>query len=285
MKHTIIDKNERLPLTCSRRGSCCFGKQVRINPWELATIAKTKGTLTNEFIQNFGEFGGTKLRFDGALSTIGEHACSQYTENFGCSVHAGRPLACRLYPIGRRIQNNQFEYFYEGDAFPCLRDCSEVTDLPKLTVENYLSGQETADFEKAQDAYLDLLQGLADIGITLILETGLSQAEISTELIKWEKISHFTAGELANELQGDWLTMILQPEIAYTNQPAIFIQQHSELIQNYIQNIYDTLNNAEKISEISQKAFASALLLAYSVGIEPEELGQHWIAIVRSNMH
>lgn len=284
MKHTIINLNEKLPLTCSRRGSCCFGKQVRINPWELATLANTKGIPVKDFADQFCEYGGTKIRFNGTQSKRGETACSLYVDNFGCSVHAGRPLVCRLYPIGRRLQNGQIEYMYEGDVFPCMHDCSEVTDLPQLTVENYLSGQETADFEKAQDAYLELLQGLADIAITLVLETGLNENEISSTLSEWDKISHYSAGELTSNLQGDWLSMILQPEIVYTNQSDVFTQQHSELIQNYIQKTYDTLTTTEKITEISGKAFASALLLAYSVGIEPEELGKHWIAIVRANM-
>ena len=90
-------------------------------------------------------------------------------ENFGCSVYEGRPLACRLFPLGRYIQNSEAHYMFEGTIFPCLAECSEVTNLHSMTVTNYLSGQETELFEKAVDTYLGMVQNIADIAFTLLL--------------------------------------------------------------------------------------------------------------------
>lgn len=284
MKHTIIKLNEKLPLTCSRRGSCCFGKQVRINPWELATLANTKGISVKDFADQFCEYGGTKIRFNGTQSIKGEAACSQYVDNFGCSVHVGRPLVCRLYPIGRRLQNDQIEYMYEGDVFPCMHDCSEVTALPYLTVDDYLVGQQTEQFEKTQDAYLELLQGIADIAITLVLETGLSHTEISTTLEKWTQLGNLNAEKLVEQINSGWLHLLSQPDIPYSKHYEEFIQNHGALIQETIQQSYDTDPSVENIIDISVNIFAISLLLSYSLGIDPEKLGNHWINIVRANI-
>ena len=56
---------------------------------------------------------------------------------------------------------------FEGTKFPCLAECPEVRDLNSMTVNNYLSGQETALFEKAVDAYLDMAQNIADIAFRI----------------------------------------------------------------------------------------------------------------------
>lgn len=284
MKHTIINLNEKLPLTCSRRGSCCFGKQVRINPWELATLSYTKGIPVKDFADQFCEYGGTKIRFNGTLSKRGETACSMYVDDFGCSVHAGRPLVCRLYPIGRRLQNGQVEYMYEGSEFPCMQDCSEVTELPYLTVDAYLVGQQTEQFEKAQDAYLELLQGIADIAITLVLETGLSNTEISSTLDKWTQLSNLNTEKLLEQINSEWLHLLTQPDIPYSIHPDAFIQNHGNHIQEMIQQKYDADPSVENIINTSVNIFAISLLLSYSLGIEPKKLGNHWISIVHTNI-
>ena len=35
MQNTKLHFNDLLPLTCSRKGTCCHGNQVLLNRWEL----------------------------------------------------------------------------------------------------------------------------------------------------------------------------------------------------------------------------------------------------------
>ena len=165
MNKTILTADDVLPLTCSRSGTCCFGKAIMLNPWEVFNFSKEKKIPQKEFMEKYCEFGGTRLLFNGAPNNKGESACSQYVDGEGCSVHQGRPLACRLYPLGRQIQLDKAQYFYQGDKFPCLYDCSEVLELPKHRVGDYMQGQETEAFENAQDEYLLLMQDLSLIHI------------------------------------------------------------------------------------------------------------------------
>ena len=72
-------------------------------------------------------------------------------------MHLGRPLSCRLYPLGRQIQSEEIHYMFQGEEFPCLEGCPEVAELPLLSVEEYLNDQGTTKFEQAQDEYLELM--------------------------------------------------------------------------------------------------------------------------------
>jgi len=90
IKLTVQDK---LPLTCTRTGTCCHGKLVLLNPWELVCLAREKKMTPREFRDLYCEFGGIRLRFNGKEGWKKQKACSQYIENFGCSVHLGRPLS------------------------------------------------------------------------------------------------------------------------------------------------------------------------------------------------
>lgn len=280
MNHTTLGFQDVLPLTCSRRGSCCFGKNVRINPWELATLANTKGISVSEFIENYCECGGTKLIFNGSSSDRGEKACSQYIDNFGCSLHTGRPLVCRLYPIGRHLQNNQVNYIFEGREFPCLRDCAEVTELPLMTIGEYLDGQQTELFENAQDLYLELLQEIADIAFTLLLETGLSEKDRLDTLNLWTNLKELKAEELSLRLNKDWTALLIQPLIRYSSNPEDFIRLHTTYIQEQVQQLLN-METSISFAQVSIQAYASALLLAYSLGVDYQSLGDHWISIAR----
>src|SRR5512140_3602343 len=115
---TRLTLTDELPLTCTRSGTCCHGKTVRLNPWELAQLAEAKGLTPRAFRDRYCDHGGIQLCFDGAPGWKQLPACSQYAPGRGCSVHSGRPLVCRLYPLGRQKQGAEQSYLYQGSAFP-----------------------------------------------------------------------------------------------------------------------------------------------------------------------
>jgi len=67
----------------------------------------------------------------------------------GCQVHADRPLACRLYPLGRQMDADGNENFATIEGHPQ----SEGEFTNKGTVADYISGQEAGPFMDAADAY------------------------------------------------------------------------------------------------------------------------------------
>jgi Fe-S-cluster containining protein len=236
---TKLSLTDELPLTCTRSGTCCHGKTVRLNPWELAHLAEAKGLAPRAFRDQFCDLGGIQLRFDGAPGWKQLPACSQYAPGLGCTVHAGRPLVCRLYPLGRQKQGGEQSYLYQGSDFPCLDGCAEVLDLPHLSVAAYIEGQDVKRFEVAQDAYLELLQDLADGAFALLLDSGLAASGDRETLRLWREMGGQEPGQLQARLGPEWIDVLMLPELTDGfHDPIAFSRLHHDLLLSKAQGSF-----------------------------------------------
>ncbi len=283
MQTIKLNKEDVLPLTCSRTGTCCYGKTIFINPWELACFSKEKNISPQEFRDLYCEAGGIQLLFNGTPDQKGQAACSQYKVGVGCTVYQGRPLACRLYPLGRQIQYDKAEYIYQGDQFPCLNDCAEVLELPKMSVGEYLKGQKVNLFESAQDEYLVVMQNIANIGFELLLETGLSTSGDTKTLAAWRALGNETPKQLAKKIGQEWLDCLMLPDIALDKEnPISFIQQHNDLLLAKAQETFGKIQTLQALHETSVLSIAVALHLAKALGSDIKGIAEHWIETARS---
>lgn len=284
MQTTKLNSDSILPLTCSRSGTCCFGKTVMLNPWELFTFSVEKKITPREFRDLYTEHGGIQLLFNGTTDKKGQKACSQYVDNFGCSVHLGRPLACRLYPLGRQLQNNKAQYIYEGDKFPCLTDCAEVLELPKLSVGKYLEGQAVEQFEKAQDEYLLVMQNVADIAFELLLDTGLAESGDTRTIALWREMGNETPEILAKRIGQDWVDSLMLPDITDDIlNPITFAHKHNELLQVKAQEQFGALKTIDECHDASVLIMGVALHLAQGLGANRTTMAEHWISIAKQH--
>ena len=284
MQNTILKLSDELPLTCSRSGNCCHGNKVLLNPWELACLAGEKKLSAREFRDLYTEWSGVRLRFNGAVGYSGKMACSQYANEIGCSVHVGRPLACRLFPLGRQIQNGETSYIHPGEAFPCIDGCAEVLNLPYQSVSEYMIGQQTENWELAQNAYLELLQLLADIAFELLLDSGLAESGNKTTLQQWRLMANESPEQLAGRIGQQWLDNLTIPNVSHNiQQPTLFYKQHVELLQEQLQVSFGAVQTLEEFHEAAVLVMAMALLLSIAVGTEPRLLVSHWIEIAKNN--
>ncbi len=277
-----LSLQDKLPLTCSRTGNCCHGKHIFLNPWELLNLAKEKKNTPREFRDLYCEFGGIRLKFNGKIGWDQKQACSQYVDNFGCSVHLGRPLACRLYPLGRQIQSEEIHYMYQGDEFPCLEPCPEVVELPQLCVGDYLKGQMTNAFEKAQDSYLDLMQNIADIAFELLLDTGLAESGEKETLQLWRAMGKDLPEVLAERIGAEWIDCLMIPEISDDDSIA-FVERHFELLQLKIQDQFGASQTHKELHEASVLVMGIALHLARGLGASPKDLSELWIDTAKNH--
>ena len=284
MQTTKLSTNSILPLTCSRSGTCCFGKDVMLNPWELLNFSKEKKIAPGEFKKLYTELGGIRLLFNGNLDKKGQKSCSQYIDNAGCSVHKGRPLACRLYPLGRQIQFDKAHYIYEGATFPCLTDCAEVLDLPKLSVGEYLKEQEAGPFEKAQDAYLIVMQNIADIAFELLLESELTESGDTKTLNAWRVLGTDLPEVLVEKIGNDWLDSLMIPDITEdTENPVTFAEKHNNLLLLKAQEQFGSLQTLQELHEAAVLMIGVALHLAKGLGADAKEISEHWIEIAKNH--
>lgn len=284
MQTTKLSTQSILPLTCSRSGTCCFGKAVMLNPWELLSFSKEKKITPREFRDLYCDFGGIRLTFNGKEDKKGQKACSQYIENKGCSVHLGRPLACRLYPLGRQIQFDEAHYIYEGNQFPCLTDCAEVLELPRLSVGEYLKGQGANPFEKAQDEYLKVMQNIADIAFELLLDAGLAASGDTKTLAIWREMGSETPDALAKRIGEEWIDSLMIPEITdVIDNPILFTQKHNDLLLLKAQEQFGSIQTLEELHEASVLIMGVTLHLSRGLGADTKGISELWIETAKSN--
>ena len=282
MQTNILSLQDKLPLICSRTGNCCFGKVIYLNPWELYHLATEKKQTPKEFRDSFTDFEGIRLKFDGEIGYKGQQACSQYVANFGCDVHLGRPLACRLYPLGRQLQSEKVHYMFQGNEFPCLEPCPEVVDLEEMKVGEYLKGQKTDAFETAQDAYLELMQNIADLGFELLLDTGLAASGDKETLAQWRIMGKELPETLAKRIGKEWLDCLMIPDISDDDAIA-FVSNHNNLIQTKAQEKFGALQTFQELHEASVLIMGVALHLARGLGANPKDLAELWIDTAKSH--
>jgi len=128
---------------CRRCTTCCFGKDIQVNPYEIARLARRLGETTAEFRAIRTHDGrGT------VLNRSQDDDCI-FLGRDGCAVHADRPLVCRLYPLGRHVLDDGTEWFSRME----LDDGSagEITD--RGTIAGYIEAQGAGPFLKAADEY------------------------------------------------------------------------------------------------------------------------------------
>jgi len=101
-----------------------------VGPHEVLGMARVLGLSTTEFLARYADNGGTTLRY-GA-----DGRCSFVTPE-GCRVHARRPLVCRLYPLGRAVDETGVETF---GVFPREQGCGAELGADG-TIDRFLSGQ------------------------------------------------------------------------------------------------------------------------------------------------
>lgn len=280
---------DRLPLTCSRGGTCCHGNRIGLNPWELARLAAARDLSPIAFRERFTSEGGTTLRFDGPPDLRSLPACSQYIGGPapGCAVHGARPLACRLYPLGRRRQADQITYIHLGKTFPCLSGCPTVTGLPSLSVSEYLEGQDISKPELAHDAYLEVMQHLADAALVLLLDSGLAASGDRQTLRRWRELATASPEHRARTIGPTWLdrltTPALDPQAAPLDDPRAFVACHLDTLQADAQAELATLTDLASLRDASVLMMSLALHLGRALGAESAPLADHWIATARSH--
>lgn len=267
---TVLTASDVLPLTCTRLGTCCHNKQVWLNPWELAALARARELTTRDFRDRFTEHG-IRLRFAGA--------CTQYDPASGCVAHAGRPLACRLYPLGREKRGPTVQYVHEGRQFPCLAGCPTVVDLPRLSVGDYLAGQGVSAGESAQDAYLDMAQDLAEGAFVVLFESGLTQRQGADVVKRWAAVVTANSEQRCAGIGHPWLDLLTIPTVtADLVDPTAWISEHRAAFQATAQSTFGSLRDEANLADASVRFFALALHLLQAVGGEPAGPGRQWLA-------
>lgn len=88
-----MNREDKFSYLCNRCGLCCRDKVIALSPYDVIRIARAARVDTGEAVARYTRRRGSLLRF------LPAGRCAAL-ENTRCSIHQGRPLACRLYPLG-----------------------------------------------------------------------------------------------------------------------------------------------------------------------------------------
>ncbi|GEM_PF-414092 len=132
---------------CNSCGRCCRDKVITLAPYDVLTIARAAGITTADAVARFTIRRGSILRFDA------DGACAAL-DGPRCGLHRGRPLACRLYPLGiERDFDTPAQYFIELEPAPG----SEGVYGNDGTVAGFLDAQGVPEYLAMNDRYRPLL--------------------------------------------------------------------------------------------------------------------------------
>jgi Fe-S-cluster containining protein len=147
-----VNRNSQFSYVCNACGLCCHNKVITLSPYDVMRLARAANLSAREAIDRFTIRRGSILKFtdDGACVAL---------EGSRCGVHRGRPLACRLYPLGlERIEESNGENFVMIEpAVGSLGDYGIDGD-----VNSFLEAQGIAPYLAANARYASLLAVLRE---------------------------------------------------------------------------------------------------------------------------
>jgi uncharacterized protein len=152
--------NSAFSYVCNGCGLCCRDKVITLSPYDVIRIARAASISTGVAIARYTIRRGSILRFlpDGRCAAL---------EGLRCTIHPGRPLACRLYPLGLerapRAEGEYIERFVRLD--PAMSSLgvygSSLSCESCGTIAEYLDSQGAAEYFDAIAHYYPLVEKFA----------------------------------------------------------------------------------------------------------------------------
>jgi Fe-S-cluster containining protein len=135
---------------CNQCGRCCHNQVITLSPYDVIRIARAIDITTGEAVRRYTIRRGSILRF------LPEGACSAL-EGTRCSIHRGRPLACRLYPLG-------IERTATGEHFIELQPARGSLGIygTDSTAGNFIDANGAAPYLAAVEGYRQLIPMFRD---------------------------------------------------------------------------------------------------------------------------
>jgi len=142
-----VNRKSPFSYACNACGLCCHDKVITLSPYDLLRLARAAGISTREAIDRFTIRRGSILKFT-------ERSACAALEGARCRVHRGRPLACRLYPLGiERVEDA------DGENFAMLEPAAGSLGVYAIdgTVNDFLAAQGVGAYFDANTRYASLL--------------------------------------------------------------------------------------------------------------------------------
>lgn len=114
MESPFMDLDDTFQFNCTQCGKCCRNRHsgdIILSPRDIYAMSKELNMEPSDFISAYCCYIiGSQSKLPLMLfQTIGSDKHCPMLKNNRCSVHAGKPTACALYPLGRHISSDNPE--------------------------------------------------------------------------------------------------------------------------------------------------------------------------------
>ena len=148
----VLSESDLLQLSCGSGGcsaNCCTkGAPIILNPYEIALICRESGMSYEDFL----DVVETNRAKGFPLVMLPRDPACYFFSARGCRIYQARPLACRLYPLGRVFDHGR-SYIVQ----PELNVCTGLAPSPAGTVAEYLTGQDVDMQIRMADRWIEFV--------------------------------------------------------------------------------------------------------------------------------
>jgi Fe-S-cluster containining protein len=148
----VLSLDDPLQLSCGVNGcssNCCTkSAPVVLNPYEIALICRESRMSYEDLL----DIVDTDRAKGFPLVMLPRDPECHFWTGKGCRIYAGRPLACRLYPLGRVFENGASHIVQ-----PELNVCPGLAPSPAQSVADYLGEQDTALQMQMADRWIEFV--------------------------------------------------------------------------------------------------------------------------------
>lgn len=128
---------------CSGCTDCCryIDGLIEINPYDFHQMSCATNHSLDQLLQNNLQLiTNEKVAVPYIKTDADTQACTFLNSSGLCSIHAQRPDICRLFPLGRVYQKDDYKYFFQVGA------CSKPK-LGKVKIKRWLNIPQHKDYK------------------------------------------------------------------------------------------------------------------------------------------
>lgn len=123
---------------CNGCNDCCLdvGDLVVLTPFDVYGIVNCLGVTFDDLLGDKIELRQNNKILLPYLKMQDNNRCSFLNEKGRCIIHSNRPNICRMFPLGRVYQDNDFKYFLQVGNCP-KENLKDVKVGDWIGIENY----------------------------------------------------------------------------------------------------------------------------------------------------
>jgi Fe-S-cluster containining protein len=245
-----VDRDGKFSYTCNQCGLCCRDQVITLSPYDVIRIARAAGIATGDAVRQYTLRHGSLLKF------TDQRTC-EALDGARCTIHHGRPLACRLYPLGLQRDPHGGETFVPIEPAAGSRGVYGEDYGKDGTVAEFLDAQGVDEYLHAIGQYRRLLPLMRDRIAALVDFDVVEPREF------WRVAVREALAE-ANFDPNPLIDALFDPDSlsALAGSLRQSVADHTRALEIQIR----------AVTEVSILA-AAAVLLAVSLGYSPAEAG------------